>query len=113
MVEGYPILAKHEQELGVEMPLSMIARLAGIERANEFDSKVFIKGFSAMLIATRITRDLLVWHYLYSRSGERISYLDNPLQVSNDISLLQLDSVRHVVGWCADCIYYAGKYEPK
>lgn len=94
------------------MPLNIIARLAGAERANEFDSRVFIKGFSAMLIATKITKDLLIWHYLYNRTGERISYLDNPLQISDDISLPQLDSVRHVVGWCSNCMYYAGKCEP-
>jgi hypothetical protein len=110
MVEGYPILAKHVEGLGVEMPLNMIARLADTERANEFDSKIFIKGFSAMLIATRITRDLMVWHYLYNRTGEKISYLDHSFQISDDISLLELDTSRHIVGWCWDSIYYAGKF---
>jgi hypothetical protein len=45
MVSGYPILTKHERRLGLEMPLNMIAELGGSERANEFDRKVFIKGF--------------------------------------------------------------------
>jgi hypothetical protein len=62
-----------------------------------------------MLIATKITRDLLIWHYFYNREGERISYLDHTLQGVDDISLLQLDSSRHVVSWCSDCMYYAGK----
>jgi hypothetical protein len=109
LVIGYPILTKPEKGLGLEMPLNMIAKLAGAQRANEFDSKVFIKGFSAMLVATRIIRDLLIWHYFYNRTGERISYLDNQFQVSNDISMFQLSSVRHVVGWCSDCMYYAGE----
>lgn len=108
IVKGYPILTKQVKDLGLEMPLNMIARLAGTERVNEFDSKVFIKGFSAMLIATRITNDLLIWHYLYNRTGEKISYLDHSFQVSDDISLLQLDTSRHVVGWCWDSMYYAG-----
>jgi hypothetical protein len=105
----YPILTKHERGLGLEMPLNMIAELGGSERANEFDGKVFIKGFSTMLIATKITRNLFIWHYFYNREGERISYLDHTLQGVDDISLLQLDSSRHVVGWCSDCMYYAGK----
>ena len=45
MVEGYPILTKHVEGLGVEMPLNMIARLADTERANEFDSKSLSKAF--------------------------------------------------------------------
>jgi hypothetical protein len=109
MVSGYPILKKHEHGLGLEMPLNMIAGLAGSERANEFDGKVFIKGFSTMLIATKITRDLLIWHYLYNREGGRISYLDHTFQDTDNISLFQLDTARHVVGWCSQCLYYAGK----
>ncbi|OXV07933.1 hypothetical protein Egran_04303 [Elaphomyces granulatus] len=108
MVSGYPILTKHEHGLGVEMPLNMVAGLAGSERANQFDGKVFIKGFSTMLIAVKITTDLLIWHYFYNSEGERISYLDHTLQGVDDISLLQLDTARHVVGWCSDSMYYAG-----
>ncbi|KAI9685935.1 MAG: hypothetical protein M1822_004213 [Bathelium mastoideum] len=108
MVSGYPTLTKHEGGLGIEMPLNMIGALAGSKRANTFDGKVFVKGFSAMLIATKITRDLLIWHYCYNNEGGRISYLDHQIQVVDNISLLQLDSVRHVVGWCSDCMYFAG-----
>lgn len=111
MVSGYPILRKHEHGIGIEMPLTMIAELAGSERANEFDGKVFIKGFSTMLVATRITEDLLIWHYVYNRWG-RISYFDHKLQDTDNISLLQLDTARHVVGWCSDCMFYAGKCWP-
>ncbi|KAH6869157.1 hypothetical protein B0T10DRAFT_418901 [Thelonectria olida] len=109
MVIGYPILTKHDRGLGLEIPLNMVAALAGSNRANEFDGKIFIKGFSTMLIATKITRDLLIWHYFYNRQGERISYLDHELQNVDSISLLQLDSARHVVGWCSKFTSYAGE----
>lgn len=108
MVSGYPILAKKECGLGLEMPLNIIAALAGSERANEFDGKVFIKGFSIMLIATKVARDLLIWHYFYNYDGEKISYLDHTLQGVDDICLHHLDTARHVVGWCSDSMYYAG-----
>jgi hypothetical protein len=110
VVIGYPILTKHERELGLEIPLNMVAELAGTDQAQEFDGKVFIKGFSTMLIATKVTRDLLIWHYFYNKEGERISYLDHPLQATDDMSLLKLDTARHVVGWCTDCLYYTGMY---
>ncbi|KAF2690251.1 hypothetical protein K458DRAFT_280092, partial [Lentithecium fluviatile CBS 122367] len=107
MVSGYPILIKNEPGLGLEMPLNMIAGLAGTERANTFDGKLFIKGFSTMLIATRITGDLLVWHYFYNCDSERVSYFDHSLHDSDDIGSLQLDKARHLVGWCSDCVYNA------
>ncbi|KAI9783934.1 MAG: hypothetical protein M1839_002879 [Geoglossum umbratile] len=85
-----------ERPPGLEMPLNMIASLAESERALEFNGRVFIKGFSAMLIAVRLVGDLLIWHYFFNSKGERISYLDHNLQDSQDISLLQLYGVRHV-----------------
>jgi len=109
LVTGYPIVSKHEHGLGLEIPLNMIARLGGSQRADEFDAKVYIKGFSTMLIATKIAGDLLIWHYFHNSKGERISYLDHTLQTVENISLLQLDKYRHVVGWSAKCVYYAGK----
>jgi len=109
VVGGYPILAKHERGLGVEMPLNMIARLGGSQRVTEFDGKVYLKGFSTMLIATRIAKDLLIWHYFFNCDKKRISYLDHTLQSVEHISMLQLHKSRHVVGWSSECMYYAGK----
>ncbi|KAJ5113958.1 hypothetical protein N7456_002492 [Penicillium angulare] len=108
VVKGYPILTKKRHDLGLEMPLNMMAGLTDSDRAIEFDGKVFIKGFSAMLVATKIVEDLLVWHYFYNSDGSRISYLDQSLQNVEKISLMQLETSRHVVGWCADCKYNAG-----
>jgi hypothetical protein len=80
MVSRYPILAKHKQGLGLEMPLNIIAGLARSDRATIFDRKVFIKGFSTTLIAIKITKDLLLWHYFYNVDGERLAYLDHSVQ---------------------------------
>ncbi|KAN0086849.1 hypothetical protein V8E54_000537 [Elaphomyces granulatus] len=113
LVSGYPILSRHEPGLGLEMPLNMIAELAGSKRVNDFDGNVFIKGFSTMLIAARMTRDLVTWHYFYNSEGKRISYLDHALRGVDKISLLQLGTARHVVGRCEECKYYAGAAEAR
>lgn len=107
LVTGYPILTK-SAGLGLELPLDMMAELAGADRAVEFDGKVFVKGFSTMLIATKHVQDLLVWHYHYKSRGARISYLDHNITTSDGINLFQLQNARHVVGWCASSNYYAG-----
>ena len=111
MVQGYPILSKKEQGIGIEMPLKMMAGLVDTDRAVEFNSNIFIKGFSAMLVATRIAEGLLIWHHFYNSTGDMISFLDKTQLVPDNIGLSRLDSFRHVVGWCSQCICYAGKFE--
>ncbi|KAH8895964.1 hypothetical protein GQ53DRAFT_604704, partial [Thozetella sp. PMI_491] len=109
MVRGYPILAKHSAGLGLEMQLNVMARLAGSNHASEFDGKVFLKGFSAMLVATQIARDITLWHYFFNAKGERLSYFDHDLECIKPISLQQFGKARHVVGWCVECDSYAGR----
>ncbi|KAJ5552462.1 hypothetical protein N7494_001840 [Penicillium frequentans] len=107
-VSGFPVLTKREYGLGLEMPLNIMAGLTGSDTAIEFDGKIFIKGFSAMLVAVRMMEGLLVWHYFFNKDGHRISYLDQSLRVADKVSLLQLETSRHIVGWCLDCMYNAG-----
>jgi hypothetical protein len=109
MVVGFPTLEKHESDIGLEMPLNMMALTAETKRATTFDGKLFIKGFSTMLIATRIVRDLILWHYYYNTEGKRISHFDHNHQNIENISLHQLHGARNVVGWCADIEYLAGQ----
>ncbi|KAJ6439192.1 serine/threonine-protein kinase ssp1 [Purpureocillium lavendulum] len=110
IVTGFPILVKHQLGSGIEMPLNMIAALVGSCRINRFDGKIYIKGFSAFVIATRIQGDSLIWHYVSQDAGQRISYHDHNLAYFDDISLSYVNQgfVRHVVGWCSDFQYFAG-----
>ncbi|KAH8746433.1 hypothetical protein BGZ57DRAFT_935950 [Hyaloscypha finlandica] len=80
-------MAKHKSGLGLEMPLNIISGLAGSKYTNEFNGKTFIKGFSAMLIATEVSKDLLLWHYYFNVTGERISYLDHDLKTIEAIRI--------------------------
>lgn len=112
MVKGYPIMAKHKSDLGLEMPLNVMSALAGSKYANEFDGKTFIKGFSTMLIAAEVSKDLLLWHYYFNVTGERISYLDHNLKSVEAIGLQRLGAARHVVGWSRECNSYAGRSSP-
>jgi hypothetical protein len=92
------------------MSLDMIAQLLGTEQAFVFDSKVFIKGFSSMAIATKRTEDMILWHHLFNKKGHRISYLDHNLHVPNDINLFHLETARHIVGWSSESEYLAGQF---
>lgn len=108
LVGGYPIITKPRHGMGLEIPLNIMAALTGSERVDEFDEKVFIKGFTALLVATETVEGLILWHYLYNPEGKRVSYSEYPHDVSNYISPSHVNAARHVVGWCATCKTYAG-----
>lgn len=113
MVVGYPILSKPASNPGhgLELPLNMMSILAGSDRVHEFEDRVLIKGFSTMVSATKRLGNLIIWHYFYNADGGKISHLDLMLDHEFDVSLSlsELESARHVVGWCSECKLYAGK----
>lgn len=113
VVKGYPIPRRSELDTGLEIPLNMMAGLAQTQRANTFNGKLFIKGFSTMLVPTKHSGDLLIWHLLYNREGNRISYLDNTVPHAENVSVFNLGEARHVLGWCSEIRNYAGKNDVK
>ena len=109
VVRGYPIRRRFELETGLEIPLNMMAGLARTQRINLFNGKLFIKGFSTMLIPTKYKKDLLIWHLLYNKDGNHISYLENTVPHLENISIPDVETARHVLGWCSEGKYYAGR----
>lgn len=109
VVKGYPIQRKSKLNTGLEIPLNMMAGLARAQRANNFNGKLFIKGFSTMLIPTRHSGGLLFWHLLYNKDGNRISYLENTVPHAENVNASDLEKARHVVGWCSNVRNYAGR----
>lgn len=108
-VNGYPILRRVEPGVGLEIPLDAIAAMTQTKWVDTFDEKLFIKGFSTMLVPTKRCGDLLIWHHLFHRDGSRMSYLDATLLHVENVSTSTLEQVRHVVGWHSEVKSYAGK----
>ena len=56
-----------------------------------------------MLIPTKRSGDLIIWHYLYKKNGSHISYLDNnTIPHVENVSDFDLEKARHVVGGCSE-----------
>jgi hypothetical protein len=112
VVRGYPIPQRLEWNTGLEISLKIMAGLARTRRVNRFKEKVYIKGFSTMLVPTKKNTDIICWHLIYNRNGEHISYLDDdqgPDSPEQYIGQLDLENYRHVLGWCSEAKLYAGK----
>lgn len=75
-------------------------------RVTNFYGKVYIKGFSTILVPTKVVGDTVVWHMLFNDDGSHISYVDARIDAicglyPENISC-NLESFRHVLGWCPE-----------
>lgn len=109
VVRGYPIPKRTQSRTGLDISLNIMAGLAQTQRVDRFDSRVYIKGFSTMLVPTRLEGNFLYWHLVYNKEGSRISYLDGVLEQEQRIVHMDLKDFRHVLGWCSEARFYAGK----
>lgn len=109
VVKGFPIPARVEKGTGAEMPIKMMASLARTQRVDCFKGMTFIKGFSILLVPTKRSGDMIFWHLVYNKDGHRISYLHNSMTSLAYAKNLDLEQCRHVLGWCSDADFYAGR----
>ncbi len=106
IARAFPI-PERQDEVGLEIPLGILAGLAGVRHAVEFEGGVVMKGYSTMLIPTKRRDDIVQWH-LFSNgdSSTRLSY-DSGLRSCGARAMLDevhLDSLRFtraIVGWAS------------
>lgn len=87
----------------------MMAGLAQARRVNKFCSRTILKGHSAMLLPVGQIGDVVMWHLIHDKKGDRISYNDSLDIHTVDIDLSALERSRHVLGWCSEMKFYGGK----
>lgn len=113
VVTGYPIPRRSKSDIGLELPLNMMAGLARTNSVNSFNGNLFIKGFSTMLVPTERNGDMIIWHLVYNHDRKRISYLENTVQHAKNVSIFDFETTRHILGWCSEAAFFAGKLPSK
>jgi hypothetical protein len=114
LVGGYPILRRSQSKTGLEMSLKIMWFLVNSYQLVRCEERIIMKGYSSLLVATMITSTVVLWHSLISeQQGERISYFDTRLDAfdlptSEVGSLRDLETKRHIVGWCYDVEEFCG-----
>ncbi|GAD95394.1 Pfs domain protein [Paecilomyces variotii No. 5] len=110
IVEGFPIPRRPTGKdlCGVEVPLEIMAGLIGTQRVNSYAGKIFIKGFSKLLLPTGREENIVMWHLISSEYGDRVSYLDGMKLCPIEMHLSDLNECRHILGWCSEMKFYAG-----
>lgn len=103
---GFPIPDRGD-EVGLEIPLELLAGISGVCRAVEYEGGVVMKGFSHMFVPVRKEQDRVQWHVIASLDPEiRLSYRDALSRCENrallgELSLGDLSQSRAFVGWCS------------
>lgn len=110
VVEGYPIPRRLDWNTGLEIPLEILVGLARSQRVDEFKGKIYIKGFSTLLVATKRSNDTLHWHLIFKEDGSQVSFLDDTLPPEQEIQHSDVLGSRHIVGWCLKAEVYAGEF---
>jgi hypothetical protein len=109
LVKGFPILRRHEDKLGLEVPVEIMARLVDTQSVHLFGSKLFVKGFAAMFASRGVANDFMLWHYSYVPDGIHIAYSTDEAPGNESDALYKVKTARHIVGWCSESQCLAGK----
>ncbi|OAL47683.1 hypothetical protein IQ07DRAFT_125417 [Pyrenochaeta sp. DS3sAY3a] len=103
---GFPIAARGT-EVGLDIPLEILAAIVGVRHAVEFGGGVCLKGFSHMLVPVCKNEDRIQWHAVSnSDENSRLTYADGISQCKNrallnEVSLEDAFKSRAIVGWCS------------
>lgn len=116
IVHSFPILKRPQPNLGLEIPLGIVASLVGTKYYNNFNNVDWIKGFSAMIYPSKNYDEIMVWHLNVAKNDLYLSYLDcdtSPLEIATPATAYK----RHIVGWSQDATHHIGnvncKYDVK
>jgi nucleoside phosphorylase len=109
VVKGFPITRKSQPHGGIEIPLRIMAALLGTAQTDEFNNKMFLKGFSKMAVPVKKDGETVYWHMYSNADGERISFLHATAAHASDIDVTDMERCRHVLGWTSNAEFHAGK----
>jgi hypothetical protein len=91
IAKGFPISTRENREVGIEIPLEMMAFLSGAEHAVEYGRGLLIKSFSGMLVPVQRQANSVQWHFLSDPTGRRMRYSDLRGLCPRRLSLDELD----------------------
>lgn len=74
IVIGYGWPTWHHGEQGLEIPLEMMASLAGAPRLTSFGGALVLKGLSSMTSHVKCIGTSMPWHFTYNGDKARMSY---------------------------------------
>ena len=113
IVAGFPIPERSLSEVGLEIPLDIMARLGGVPLAVDFDGGYLLKGHTMAFVPVERKGDSVQWHFFHC-NGSRIKYRDVVARFPTRLSVKflsgqALSSTRAFLGWWQESHNNIGK----
>lgn len=120
IAKGFPTAPRKHNEIGLELPIEMMAALGGVRHAVDFKGGMLLKGLFSMFVPIRRYETSIQWHLIQNAGKHRLAYSEVKLQCPTRALLDEVDhealqNTRAFLGWwrtsktClgAECYDYA------
>lgn len=117
-VHGYPTTRRPMRQTGMEVSLKTMISLANARKLMCFKGIFCIKGYCSLIVPTERKEDTIFWHLSTNKDGSYMPYtgqnhgengLNNDNQCLQGLSLHELETSTHVLGWASNVESLAGK----
>jgi hypothetical protein len=100
---GFPI-SNRADEVGLEIPIQMMAALAGASHAVEYGGGILLKGFSSMLVPLKRSGDSIQWHFIRNEDDSRLPFCEVDKRcpgraLLDTVDLKSISTTRAFLGW--------------
>ena len=104
IAHGFPTATRNNHEVGLEIPLDMMAALGGARHAVDFEGGLVLKGYSTLFVPIKCRAESVQWHLIRASGDDRISYREASVQCPNRVLLKDLNhealkTTRAYLGW--------------
>ncbi|KAK1965435.1 pfs domain-containing protein [Colletotrichum sublineola] len=112
IAKGFPVLRRDHDFDGLEIPLFVMGYLADASKLTLFNNQVLLKGFNVALVPSSRSGNIIAWHVVINKTGERLPYYDNRISKlktqDESISIGNVHGLRHVLGWTSEALCNIG-----
>ena len=91
IAHGFPTAPRNNSEVGLEIPLDIMAALGGARHVVDFEGGLVLKGWSTLLVPMERHEDSVQWHLICARGEDRIPYREASVQCPNRALLEDLN----------------------
>jgi hypothetical protein len=114
---GFPT-SNRADEVGLEIPLEIMATLGGASHAVEYEGGVLLKGFSSMFVPLKRTGDSIQWHFIRNEDDSRLPFWEVDGRcpgraLVDTVGLESISSTRAFLGWWEKTSTHLGTEDAK
>lgn len=111
IANGVSVKTREEEEKGLELSFSLMAKLGGFDRVADYAGQLVMKGFETLFVPIKKTGGSIIWHLITKPNGRRISYnamYALPESPDSAVCMQDLSHSRHFLGWVSNASQHTG-----